>query len=133
MINVKGNCQISLKNHIRDDHGKTEECVFYKANRCKFEQTCWKIHIAQTNKDPFTCFSCNTGFPNMNGLMSHRKKTHIELCKPCQPKNGNCRFENPPEKCCFVHQHFQEVMKKHNPPLKVHQPKVVEKESNPSL
>ena len=123
----------SLKNHTRDDHGKTEECVFYKVNKCKFGQTCWKLHNENTNKDSFICFSCNDGFKTMNSLMSHRKKDHIDLCKPCQPKNGNCRFENNIEKCWFVHQNFQEVMKKHNPPLRENQPRVVEQESNPSL
>ena len=104
------------KNHTRDDHGKTDECVFYKSNRCRFGKTCWKIHNGNSDSDPFHRFSCKEGFQTMSGLMSHRKKEHIELCKPCQPRNGNCRFENTPERCWFVHQSFQEARKKHNPP-----------------
>ena len=33
----------------------------------------------------------------MNTLMHHRKKEHEDLCRPCEPKNGNCRYEDKPE------------------------------------
>ena len=121
-----------LRNHVRDDHEKTEECVFYKANKCRFGSTCWKLHTSNPNKEPFTCFSCKKGFQTMNGLMSHRKVDHIELCRPCVPKNGKCIFENIPQKCWFLHEDFQQERKKHNPPLNnTPSNKQVEKESRP--
>ena len=124
----------NLRNIKRDDYEKTEDCIFYRANKCKFGIDCWKLHTSSPNSEPFTCFSCKKGFNTMNSLMSHRKKEHIELCKPCMPKNEKCRFENMPDKCWFLHQDFQQGGRKHNPPLNVNQAnKSVERESSPSL
>ena len=35
-----------LINHTRDDHGKPDECVFYKSNRCKFGKHAGKFTMA---------------------------------------------------------------------------------------
>ena len=64
----------------------------------------------------FTCYTCKETFSTMNELMSHRKKKHIDLCKPCEPKNGPCCFENMPEMCWFVHSDFSEGSRKQVPP-----------------
>ena len=108
----------NLSNHKRDYHEKKENCVFYQANRCKFGSTCWKSHNENPNKEPFSCFSCKEGFNTINGLMSHRKKKHIELCKPCRPKNEMCRFEENPERCWFIHEDFQMGQQNPDPPLR---------------
>ena len=105
-----------LRNHKRDDHGKEEECVHYKENRCKFGSSCWKVHTENTGIKTFTCYSCKEIFQTMNELMSHRKKKHIELCKPCNPKQGVCRFKDQPERCWFTHQVFQQAMNYQVPP-----------------
>ena len=105
-----------LRNHKRDDHGKEEECLFNKDNRCKFGNSCWKVHKENTGIQTFTCYSCKEVFKNMNELMSHRKKMHIELCKPCHPKEGACRFANHPERCWFIHQSFQQAQNQQVPP-----------------
>ena len=105
-----------LRNHIRDDHGKEEECIFYKDNRCRFGTTCWKVHSENSGVKTFTCYSCKETFKNMNELMSHRKKEHIELCKPCDPKQGTCRFENQPERCWFTHMDFLQATNRQVPP-----------------
>ena len=105
-----------LRNHSRDDHGKEEECSFYKDNRCKFGNTCWKVHSENSGLKTFTCYSCKEAFNNMNELMRHRKKTHIELCKPCIPKQGVCRFEDQPERCWFTHKDFQQALNRQVPP-----------------
>ena len=55
-------------------------------------------------------------FKNMNELMKHRKRKHIELCKPCLPKGDKCRFEENPDQCWFIHKDFQLVRKKSAPP-----------------
>ena len=44
--------------------------------------------------------------------MKHRKRKHIELCKPCLPKGDKCRFEENPDQCWFIHKDFQSVRKK---------------------
>ena len=105
-----------LNNHTRDEHEAKEECYHYKSNRCKFGNTCWKLHRASSNIESFTCFSCKESFRNMNELMKNRKNKHIDLCKPCLPKGGECRFKENPEKCWFVHKDFQMVGKKPVPP-----------------
>ena len=105
-----------LKNHIRDEHGKDQECTFYKQSQCKFGNTCWKTHNENRGAITFTCYSCKEIFKNMNELMSHRKKKHIDLCKPCEPKTGSCRFEDQPERCWFIHQDFSQALNKQVPP-----------------
>ena len=105
-----------LNNHIRDEHGKEKECSFYKENRCKFGNSCWKEHKENRGTIIFTCYSCKETFKSINDLMSHRKKKHIDLVKPCEPKNGNCRFEDQPEKCWFIHKDFLQATKKQAPP-----------------
>ena len=35
----------TLRNHNRDVHGPKEECIFFKQNRCKFNKSCWKLHV----------------------------------------------------------------------------------------
>ena len=106
----------NLKHHTRDEHGKDEECVFYKENKCKFWNTCWKADTGNIGNIKFLCYSCKETFKSMKELMSHRKREHIELCKPCEPKNGTCRFEDHPEKCWFLHKDFSQASKKQNPP-----------------
>ena len=105
-----------LRNHTRDDHGKEEECNFYKDNRCKFGNTCWKLHSEQVGPKTFMCYSCKETFININELMTHRKKKHIEMVKPCDPKQGTCRFEKEPEKCWFKHTNFLQATKRTVPP-----------------
>ena len=105
-----------LRNHKRDDHVKEEECIFYKDKRCKFGDSCWKIHMEGTGIIYFTCFSCKETFKSMNELMNHRKKKHIELCKPCNPKQGPCRFANQPEMCWFSHKDFPQALNQQIPP-----------------
>ena len=112
--------QWHLKNHIRDEHGKIEECSHFKENRCKFANTCWKKHIdlqSGLKNVLFICFSCKQSFKTINDLMSHKKKEHIEFCKPCSPKNGVCRFEKIPEKCWYIHEDFQLREAQQVPPL----------------
>ena len=104
------------RNHQRDDHGKDQECTFYKEKRCKFGNTCWKAHNDNTGPITFKCYSCKEIFKNMNELMSHRKQKHIDLCKPCEPKNGVCRFKDQPERCWFIHQDFSQELNKQVPP-----------------
>ena len=53
----------------------------------------------------------------MNDLMRHRKSKPIELCKPCMPKEGKCKFEKDNDRCWFIHKDFQKVSKKQDPPL----------------
>lgn len=99
-----------LKNHIRDEHGQQELCSHFKENKCKFGYRCWKKHIGNPsgqNDSTFTCYTCRENFKNLNMLMTHKKKKHTELCKPCLPKNGTCQFENMPEKCWYLHLDFQ--------------------------
>ena len=105
-----------LNNHIRDEHGKEKECIFYKENRCKFGNACWKEHKENRGTIIFTCYSCKETFKSINDLMSHRKKKHIDLVKPCEPKNGNCRFDDHPEKCWFIHKDFLQATKNQAPP-----------------
>ena len=52
----------------------------------------------------------------MNKLMDHRKQKHVEMCKPCEPKNGICRYQENPEKCWFLHKDFSQDMNKNAPP-----------------
>ena len=106
----------NLKNHIRDDHGKKQDCSFYRANRCNYGNSCWNLHNDSPNTELFTCFSCKEGFNTLNGLMSHRKKKHVELLKQCKPKSGSCRFENNPDRCWFIHGDFRKVLKHQVPP-----------------
>ena len=108
----------SLRNHKRDIHGPQEDCFFFSQKRCKFGSSCWKIHGPNVNKDLFTCFACKSSFKTINDLMKHRKREHIELCKPCSPKEGNCCFENEPERCWFIHQDFHQLGKKEAPPIR---------------
>ena len=105
-----------LRNHKRDDHGKEEECIFYKDKRCKFGHSCWKIHMEGNGIISFTCFWCKETFKSMNELMNHRKKKHIELCKPCNPKQGPCRFANQPERCWFSDKDFPQALNQQIPP-----------------
>ena len=77
-----------LRNHNRDDHGKDEECIYYKDNRCKFGNACWRLHSEKVGPKTFTCYSCKATFKNINELMTHRKNKHIELVKPCDPEQG---------------------------------------------
>ena len=105
-----------LRNHTRDEHGKNEECVHFKQNRCKFGDNCWKKHSYLTGAKSFVCYSCKDTFKNMNELMEHRNLKHIEMCKPCEPKNGICRYQENPEKCWFVHKDFPQAMNKPVPP-----------------
>ena len=107
----------SLRNHNRDVHGPQEECYFFQQGRCKFNQSCWKLHRPSQNNEPFKCFSCKENFKTTNELMRHRKREHIELCKPCSPREGNCRFESNPDRCWFLHKDFQEGGEKEAPPL----------------
>ena len=105
-----------LRNHTRDDHGKEEECSFYKDNKCKFGNKCWKVHSENSDIKTFTCYSCKETFKNINELMGHRKKNHIELVKFCEPKQGICRFESQPERCWFKHKDFSQATRKQGPP-----------------
>ena len=106
-----------LRNHIRDAHDSQEDCTFYQTNRCKFGSSCWKLHRTTTTESAFTCFSCKDTFKNMNDLMRHRNSKHIELCKPCMPKEGKCKFEKDTDRCWFIHKDFQKVSNKQDPPL----------------
>ena len=105
-----------LNNHTRDEHKKDEECVYFKQSRCKFGNVCWKAHTNITGNILFTCFSCKDVFKSMNELMGHRKLKHIEMCKPCEPKNGTCRFKENPDKCWFAHEDFSQDRNKQVPP-----------------
>ena len=107
----------NLKNHIRDVHGPQEDCYLYKQNRCKFNKSCWRLHKPGQSNESFTCFSCKENFKTINELMRHRKREHIELCKPCSPKEGSCRFENDPDRCWFLHEDFQQRGNKQAPPI----------------
>ena len=108
----------SLRNHKRDIHGPQEDCFFFSKKRCKFGASCWKIHGPNVNKDLFTCFACKSSFKTINELMKHRKREHLELCKPCSPKEGNCCFENEPDRCWFIHQEFHQLGEKEAPPIR---------------
>ena len=105
-----------MRNHYRDEHGKNEECIHFKQNRCKFGSDCWKAHSNTTGVKTFTCYSCKDVFKSMNELMSHRKEKHLEMCKPCEPKSGTCRYKETPEKCWFSHQDFSQERNKTIPP-----------------
>ena len=105
-----------LRNHSRDEHGSKEECSFYNENRCKFGSKCWKKHSPSQGNKSFTCFTCKETFQSMNTLMYHRKKEHEELCRPCEPKNGSCRYEDNPQSCWFIHQDFLQVVNRTVPP-----------------
>ena len=108
-----------LKNHIRDEHGKSEECFYFKDNRCRFGDRCWKKQSMRSNEkqsSSFVCYSCKENFSSLNNLMTHKKKEHLELCKPCSPKDGTCQFEDAPEKCWYIHKDFQEHRRKKGPP-----------------
>ena len=107
-----------LRNHSRDKHGRKEECSFYNENRCKFGSKCCKKHSPSQGNKSYTCFTCKETFQNMNTLMHHRKKRHEELCRPCEPKNGNCRYEDNPESCWFIHQDFFTGSEQDNSSLK---------------
>ena len=58
-----------LRNHTRDEHGSKEECSFYKENRCRFGNTCWKKHVPSTGNNSYTCYTCKQMFQSMNTLI----------------------------------------------------------------
>ena len=107
----------NLKNHNRDVHGPQEECYFFKQSRCKFNKSCWKLHTPSKNNNSFTCFTCKETFKTINDLMTHRKREHKELYKPCSPREGNCCFESNPDRCWFMHEDFQQRGDKEAPPI----------------
>ena len=94
-----------------DDHGKTDECVFYKSKRCKFVKHAGKFTMATVIVIHLIVSLARIFLSEKEWPYDSQQKKHIVLCKPCQPNNGNFCFENTYERHWFVHHNFQEATK----------------------
>ena len=80
----------NIKNHIRDQHNRIEDCEYFSRGDCRFpDNVCWDKHELKTNKsssedNKFTCHSCRKAFNSKNNMMNHRLKDHPDKVKPCR-------------------------------------------------
>ena len=107
---------------MRDIHGVTEECTYFKKGKCKYpDRVCWKKHTRNSPSTSITsapvtervapehsveCYICKNKFKTKRDLMLHRLEKHLEKVMPC--RNGeNCQFTN----CWYKHPNKQNVNK----------------------
>ena len=117
------NCKVefsnywSLMNHRRDNHPTDKACRYDLEDRCKHSsQECWYKHKNGKNPSNTTtktylnkCFECELNFRDKNELMMHKKKEHIEQCKPCEKYLMNeCSREST---CWYPHTQSQDLQK----------------------
>ena len=114
-------------NDSSDLHGTSEttqemnmvvrkNALFTKKTGVDLEIPAEKKHVPSTGNNSYTCYTCKQIFQSMNTLMCHRKNEHSDVCRPCEPKNGTCRFKDNPESCWFIHKDFSQVQNKTAPP-----------------
>ena len=95
----------NLNNHMRDNHTKTEVCIWFKNGKCQFpESDCWNIHEASESKETHVnedikCHTCKRGFKTKNDMMMHRLKDHRDKVKNCRDID-NCRRQS----CWYKHE-----------------------------
>jgi hypothetical protein len=98
----------NLKNHVRDIHGKKEDCSHFNKGKCKYpDKYCWKRHTPQTQTLPKEvgtdekseeCYICKNKFRTKRDMMLHRLELHAEKVMQCRNAE-NCEFQ----KCWYKH------------------------------
>jgi hypothetical protein len=97
----------NLMNHRKCEHmNNVAYCRNYLQGKCDFaDNICWWNHAEKvvSSEDQIHCFICNKVFTSKPLMMTHRKKHHPDIIRPCtQYQNNECRFLN--ESCWFKHE-----------------------------
>ena len=92
--------------HRKEKHPNfVRMCRNYNEGKCPFaDSKCWWNHKQiQSSPQEVKCFVCEEKFDNKPSMMSHRKKKHYEIVRPCiQYKQNSCRFQA--DFCWFKHE-----------------------------
>ena len=137
----------NLMNHRKNEHlNIVAQCRNYLEGKCVYtDSMCWWKHAERevSSETNITCFICNKNFVSKPLMMSHRKRDHADVLRPCRNYlNNECKYQD--DSCWFVHGHekvdnngahnptnieedvetelgFQEASKNRKPPLKNNQ------------
>ena len=98
--------------HRKEKHLESvAPCQNNLEGRCIFiSSKCWWNHESIQNRsgENIECFVCNETFENKPDMMTHRKKEHSSMIRPCQNfQDNNCRYQD--ESCWFKHSETQKT------------------------
>ena len=110
--------QVKIDEPYENEHLNTVAyCRNCLQGKCDFaDNICWWNHAEKpvSSEDKIHCFICNKVFESKPLMMSHRKKHHLEIIRPCtQYQKNECKFQN--ESCWFKHEEVSQNISVPNP------------------
>ena len=95
----------NLMNHRKSEHlNIVAQCRNYLEGKCVYtDSMCWWKHAerAASSETHIACFICNKNFISKPLMMSHRKRDHADVLRPCNKYLSNeCKFQD--DSCCIL-------------------------------
>lgn len=90
--------------HKKKVHSEKVRICWNNSNReCEFgDNACWFLHTKTSNSDQVDCTICGQVFPNINHLLNHKKKNHIESVQHCKNDlSSSCKYGY--QNCWYKH------------------------------